>query len=101
MDRFVCFLRNVIVFSIDVIEPMPTASTASGVTRAMSAWQRDDRCTASAGNWLCRRRQDPPGWQGQRRQWVTAPCLAVCLALLACVSPGWAQLPRLLDEFED
>jgi F5/8 type C domain len=67
----------------------------------MSDWQRHDTCTASAGNWLLRKRQDPPGWQGQRRQWLAARYLALCLALLAWGSPVWAQLPRLLDEFED
>jgi hypothetical protein len=40
--------------------------------------------------------------QGRRWQpWVAVRSLALCLAILAWVSPGLAQRPRLLDAFED
>jgi hypothetical protein len=45
---------------------------------------------------------NPIGRQGhRRRRLVTALCLALCLALVAWVSPLFAQPPRLLDGFED
>ena len=45
---------------------------------------------------------NPIDWQGCRRQpLVVVRCLALCLVMAAWVSPALAQLPRLLDGFED